>query len=73
MNLKGTSYLNRIQATLPHLSLTFSEQELLKARLDPKLQELFHKCKPQDDDEKDQLARAYLRAQYLNNPKNKTL
>lgn len=67
MNLKGTSYINRIKNTLPHLNLSFTDEEITKAKTSPDLQPIFDRCSPQDDDEKDQLTRAYLRDKYIRN------
>lgn len=71
MNFRGTSYLNRLNATLPHLVLKFTDTEVAHARHTAAIHDLFNKCKPQDEEEQDRLIRAHLREQYIKDPKNK--
>ena len=71
MNLKGISYINRLNATLPHRVLSFTDQEVQHAKHTTAVHDLFKKCKPQDEEEQDRLTRAYLREQYIKDPKNK--
>lgn len=75
MNFKGITYLNRLKArTFQRTFPKPTEDDLQRAmRLNADLHALFDRFKPQDDSEKEQIARAFMTYQYLDDPKNETL
>lgn len=75
MNYKGVAYINKLKSLAFQRTLPTPTEEALSQtmRLNADVHALFDRFKPQDDEEKERVARAYLTYQYLTNPKNQTL